>query len=161
MLQHFGNAFFIINAIDRKGDKIPPTIHISIYNRESREIIGALRFNYDPNYAKELNHIRMSFDVFNLKDIDPMFSTMLEDIIIGGFAWITMDNHYIYNFKPVPYMTIHSYKEDNLAMNSINVKSKYILETDIGCVPQFNDTMFIFNKDTSKQLLSQKLLQKN
>ncbi len=159
MLQHMGDVFFTVEEIDRKDNHMCPTIYLNIYNRKTRQIIGAMRFNHDPSYAKEAKRIRMSFDVFDPKDLDPLRGNLLEDIIVGGFIWITMDNHFTYTFHPRPYMVIHNYKEDNPVMAGINAKSIEILQ-NLQCKKGESDpNMYIFSKELTTPFLSKKLAQ--
>lgn len=154
MLQHLGNVFFTVSEIDRKDNHNVPTIYLNIYNRTTRQIIGLLRFNHDHKYSKNAQEIRMAFDVFDPKELDPCTSNLLEDIIVGGFVWITMDNHYTYSFYPRPYMVIHNYKEDSDLMQMINAKSISILQ-ELGCEKGTNDdNMYVFSKDITSRYLS-------
>lgn len=106
MLQHLGNIFFKVSEIDRKQNHTVPTIYLDIYNKNTKQIMGQIRFNHDPNYSKVDKEIRMAFDVFDQNDIDPLRTSLLEDIIVGGFVWITMDNHYTYNSVGCPSGTV-------------------------------------------------------
>ncbi len=161
MLQHLGNVFFTVQAIDRKDNHNVPTIYLNIYNKTTRQILGTMRFNHDPNYSKVFKHIRMSFDLFDPNDIDPSRNNMLEDIIIGGFVWITMDNHYTYNFHPRPYMVVHDYKEDSDIMKMINIKTINILQS-LDCKKGESDkNMYIFSREMTTHYLSEKLIESN
>ncbi len=158
MLHHMGNVFFTVEEIDRKDNNHNvPTIYLNIYNRTTRRIIGAMRFNHDPNYSKVFKHIRMAFDVFDPEDIDPTKSNLLEDIIVGGFIWITRDNHYTYNFHPRPYMVVHNYDEDRDIMKMINAKTISILQS-LDCKKgEGDENMYIFSRELSTHYLSEKL----
>lgn len=157
MLQHLGNVFFRVSEIDRKQNHTVPTIYLDIYNKNTKQIIGQVRFNHDPNYSKVDKEIRMAFDVFDQNDIDPLRSSILEDIIVGGFVWITMDNHYTYNFHPRPYMVVHNYKEDTDLMKTINAKTIHILQS-LECKKGEGDTnMYIFSKENTTKYLSEML----
>ena len=135
MLQHMGDVFFTVEEIDRKDNHMCPTIYLNIYNRKTRQIIGAMRFNHDPSYAKEAKRIRMSFDVFDPKDLDPLRGNLLEDIIVGGFIWI------------------------NPVMAGINAKSIEILQ-NLQCKKGESDpNMYIFSKELTTPFLSKKLAQ--
>ena len=157
MLQHLGNVFFTVEEIDRKDNHNVPTIYLNIYNRTTRQIIGVMRFNHDPNYSKLAKHIRMSFDVFDPKELDPIANTLLEDIIIGGFIWLTLDNHYTYNFHPRPYMVVHDYKEDSDLMKIINAKTVQILQSLECKKGETDENMYIFSRELTTPYLSRKL----
>ena len=159
MLQHFGTVFFTVTSIDRKEGGTPPTVFLNVYSRTSRELIGVIRFTYDPNYSKKREHIRMAFDVIDLKDIDPSYNNVLEDIIIGGFIWLTMDNHYTYPFHPQPYMVVNTYNEDPEIMQMVNAKVISILK-EIGLQSCEYDKMYIFSKEVTRNILSNKLRKK-
>jgi hypothetical protein len=157
MLHHLGNVFFVTESIDRKPNHTVPTVNLTIYNRTTRQIIGALRFNHDPNYSKNSKEIRMQFDAFDPKDLDPCASSILEDIIVGGFVWITRDNHYTYDFHPRPYMVVHNYDEDPDLMKIINAKTIQILK-DLKCKKgDADENMYIFSKEFTSPYLSEKL----
>ena len=157
MLQHLGNIFFKVSEIDRKQNHTVPTIYLDIYNKNTKQIMGQIRFNHDPNYSKVDKEIRMAFDVFDQNDIDPLRTSLLEDIIVGGFVWITMDNHYTYNFHPRPYMVVHNYREDTELMKTINAKTIHILQS-LECKKGEGDAnMYIFSKENTTKYLSEKL----
>ncbi len=155
MLQHLGNVFFKVQVIDRKSEV--PTIYLDLYRRDNKQFLGQMRFNHDPLYSKKSNEIRMAFDVFDPHELDPSTSSLLEDIIVGGFIWITRDNHYTYSFHPRPYMTVHDYQEDSDLMRMINAATRNIL-VNLGCeVGGADQNMFIFSKEITSQYLSEKL----
>lgn len=161
MLQHLNNVFFKVATIDRKQNHDVPTVYLDLYDRRERKIIGQIRFNHDPLYSKNSKYIRMSFDVFEIKDLDPTYTTYLEDIIVGGFLWITMDNHYTYPFHPRPYMVVHNYKEDPELMKLINQKEISILQ-NLKCKHgEADENMYIFSREYTSPYLSQKLSNHN
>lgn len=162
MLQYLDTIYLKVATIDRRNDSMhfnyPPTVFLDIWDRRelSPTLIGQIRFNLDPTYSKKPSEIRMSFNVFNIDLIDPIKNPkLLEDIIVGGFLWITLDNHYTYDFHPNPYMVIHSYKEDNIKMESINSKVMSILSS-LKCEKRENN-IYVFSKNTTSQYLSEKL----
>lgn len=159
MLQYLNDVYLKLACVDRKEDT-PPTIFLDIYKRNSTNIgcsfIGQIRFNFDNNYSNNKEEIRMSFNVFDADLIAPFKNNLLEDIIVAGFLWITLDNHYIYDFNPKPYMVIHNYKEDLKDMKCINNKIVNILE-NLKCEKR-NDSMFIFSKNITSEYLSNKLM---
>lgn len=155
MLQYLNTVYLKVATIDRKDPK-PPTVFLDIYDRRESNLkfIGQIRFNFDPTYAKNNREIRMSFNVVNTDLIDPMKdSNLLEDIIVAGFLWITLDNHYTYDFQPKPYMVIHKYKEDAENMSLINSKIMNIL-SELKCEMRTN-YMYVFSKDTTSKYLSE------
>lgn len=157
MLQHLGNVFFTVSNIDRKDNINVPTIYVNIFNRTTKEMIGQMRFNNDIKYSKNAKDIRMAFDVFNPQEIDPCRSSLLEDIVVGGFVWLTMDNHYTYPFHPRPYMVIHNYIEDTDLQRMINSKTISILQ-ELECTKgEADDKMYIFSKESTSPYLSEKL----
>jgi len=159
MLQYLNDVYLKLACVDRK-EYTPPTVYLDIYKRNSTNVgctfIGQIRFNFDSNYSSLKEEIRMAFNVFDASLIDPVKSNLLEDIIVAGFLWITLDNHYIYDFNPKPYMVIHDYKEDVDNMKFINKKAISILKS-LKCKENDND-MFIFSKDITSEYLSNKLM---
>ncbi len=157
MLQHLGNVFFTLAAIDRKADEEVPTIFLNILNRSSGKVIGQMRFNKDPLYSSANDEIRMAFDVLDPNLLDPISSTILEDIVVGGMVWCSMDNHYLFPYKMKPYMVIHNYPEDPELMQIINSRILNIL-SELKCTKgAADDNMYICLPDLSNSFLSEKL----
>lgn len=143
MLQHSGKIFFRVSTIDR-GENNIPKIYLDIYERESQRLIGQVRYNFDPNYSKRKEDIRMAFDVLRPAMIAPINggAQLLEDIIVGGVLWLIKDNHYTYPFIPKVYMVIHSYNEDEKVMKDINSKTVEVL-AKIGAISSEKNMMKI------------------
>ncbi len=158
MLQHLEKVYLKVAVIDRKNPQ-PPTVFLDIYNRKEKTIIGQIRFNFDPNYSNKKEYIRMSFNVVDRSLIDPMRTDILEDIITAGFLWITLDNHYTYDFHPKPYMVIHNYEQDSQETALINSKIMSIL-TALECECE-KEAMYVFSKDRTSKYLLKKLANSN
>lgn len=125
MLQHGGKVFLNV-ATFSTGDI--PTVFCDIFVVEKDEMkrIGQARFNYDKNYSKSVNEIRVNFDIplpF-LDKISPIKSgnELLKEIVITLFIFLLKDNHQLYEkVKDLKaFMVVHSYKEDLPVMNDIN-----------------------------------------
>ena len=136
MLQHSGKVFFRVAAIDR-AEWQNPKVYLDIYERDSQQLIGQMRFNFNPRYSKKKEDIRMEFDVLKTSMISPINggSQLLEDIVVGGILWAIKDNHYTYSFVPNIYMVIHSYDQDEPIMRDINHKIRETL-SNIGAISE-------------------------
>ena len=131
MLQHCGKVFFRVSTIDRKRDV--PSIFLDIIEKSSRTLIGQIRYNYDFNYENQSEYVRMAFDVVDPRLLDPTRnSSLLEDIVVGGMIWLTMDPHRTYDFRPIVYMAVHTYDADPEIMKIINASTIDILNK-LGC----------------------------
>lgn len=154
MLQYVNNIYLQVVSVQSKKEPIPPTVHLNIHERNNGELklIGQMRFNFDPSYSKNREELRMSFNSHDISYLDPLGKNLLEDIIVAGFLWVTLDNHYTYDFYPKPYMVIHDYTEDSDKMGTINSAARHIL-TKLECDKKENN-IYVFSKDkTSKYLL--------
>lgn len=162
MLQHLGAVFFTVASIDRKNKEEVPTVYLNIFTREDHpKLIGQMRFNKDESYSSAEDLIRMAFDVVNPETLDPIRSHILEDIIVGGFTWCTMDNHHLFSKKMKPYMVIHNYNEDSDFMKLINAQSVAILQ-QLKCESSNVDTnMYVYSADCTNPYLSMKLKEGN
>lgn len=162
MLQHLGSVFFTVRTIDRKNGEEVPTVYLDIHTRESHpKLVGQMRFNKDKSYSSDNDLIRMAFDVINPEALDPIKGRFLEDIIVGGFVWCTMDNHHLFSKKMKPYMVIHNYKEDNQLMKVINAQSIAILK-QLKCEQSPADrNMYVYSPDCTNPYLSMKLKEGN
>lgn len=148
MLQHCGKVFFKVATIDRKKDSPTPTIYLDVIERSSSRFLGQIRYNHDPNYDKSPHGIRMAFDVVDPRLLDPSrSSSLLEDIIVGGMIWLTMDPHRTYDFRPKVYMSIHSYDADPDIMKIINQATLDIL-TKLECTKDESSDFWTFSKIT-------------
>ena len=150
MLHHCGKVFFKVSTIDRKGDV--PTIFLDIIEKSSRTFIGQIRYNHDSNYEDQHEYIRMAFDVVDPRLLDPTRnSSLLEDIVVGGMIWITMDPHRTYAFRPVVYMAVHPYDADPEIMKIINSATIDIL-TKLGCYADNEKGVWSFSQiDSSSE----------
>lgn len=150
MLQHCGKVFFKVSTIDRKGDV--PTIFLDIIEKSSRTLIGQVRYNHDSNYEKQREYVRMAFDVVDPRLLDPTRdSSLLEDIVVGGMIWLTMDPHRTYDFRPIVYMAVHPYDADPEIMKIINASTINIL-TKLGCTTNSEKGTWSFSRiDSSSQ----------
>lgn len=139
MLSSIGKVYFqVVSVIRNRKDEIP-TIYLNILNSQTGEMLGQMRFNEDPNYLK--GYIRMAFNVRDSELINPSSQEkcdLLEEIVVGGLIWISMDNHYFVPKGVLPYMVVHSYPEDNSLMDMINLKIINIL-SDYGCNREAKD----------------------
>lgn len=147
MLQHCGKVFFKVSTIDRKGEV--PTIFLDIIEKSSRTLIGQIRYNHDSNYEKPREYVRMAFDVVDPRLLDPTRnSSLLEDIVVGGMIWLTMDPHRTYDFRPVVYMAVHPYDADPEIMKIINSATIDIL-TKLGCEADIEKGIWSFSQINS------------
>jgi len=157
MLQYVNNVYLQMVCIQSKEQPVPSTVYLNIHDRSGTELkfIGQMRFNFDPLYSKNREEIRMSFNVHDVSYLDPHKANLLEDIIVAGFLWITLDNHYTYNFHPKPYMVIHDYSEDSDMMKIINSAARNVL-TQLECEKRENN-IYLFSKDNTSKYLLEKL----
>lgn len=161
MLQYVNNIYLKVVSVQSKPNGVPSTVYLDMYDRGGGDLkfIGQMRFNFDPAYSKNPMEIRMSFNSFDNNTFDPLGKNLLEDIIVAGFLWITLDNHYTYMFQPRPYMVIHDYAEDSSRMHLINEAARDVLMR-LECDRRDNN-MYVFSKDNTSKYLSQKLEQGN
>lgn len=161
MLQYVNNIYLQVVSVQSKPNGVPSTVYLNIHDRSGGDLkfIGQMRFNFDPAYSKNPMEIRMSFNSFDTNNFDPLGKNLLEDIIVAGFLWITIDNHYTYMFQPRPYMVINDYAEDSEKMLIINSVARDVL-TKLHCEKRANN-VYVFTKDNTSKYLSQKLAQSN
>ncbi len=161
MLQYVNNIYLQVVSVQSKPNGVPSTVYLNIHDRSAGDLkfIGQMRFNFDPAYSKNPMEIRMSFNSFDTNNFDPLGKNLLEDIIVAGFLWITIDNHYTYMFQPRPYMVINDYAEDSEKMRLINAVARDVL-TKLHCEKRENN-VYVFSKDNTSKYLSQKLAQSN
>lgn len=161
MLQYVNNIYLQVISVQSKPDGLPSTVYLNVHDRSGGDLkfIGQMRFNFDPAYSKNPTEIRMSFNSFDMNNFDPLGKNLLEDIIVAGFLWITLDNHYTYMFQPKPYMVIHDYTEDSNKMLLINAATRDIL-TRLQCDRRENN-VYVFSKDNTSKYLTEKLAQGN
>ena len=157
MLQYLNNIYLQVVSVQSKPAPKPSTVYLNIHDRSNKDLklIGQMRFNFDPNYSKNPQEIRMSFNSYDNSFFDPLGKNLLEDIIVAGFLWITLDNHYTYDFQPKPYMVIHDYNEDSELMRTINSAARNIL-TNLECEKRENN-MYVFSKEKTSRYLLDKL----
>lgn len=146
MLQHCGSIFLRVATIDRKGET--PTIFLDIIEKSTCRFIGQIRYNHDPNYMGNHDAVRMAFDVVDPKSLDPSRSTLLEDIVVGGMIWLTMDPHRTYPFRPKVYMAVHPYDADPAIMTLINQATIDILNK-LGCEADEEKGIWSFSRSDS------------
>ena len=144
-----------------KPSNVPSTVYLNVHDRSGGDLkfIGQMRFNFDPLYSKNPTEIRMSFNSYDVSYLDPLGKNLLEDIIVAGFLWITLDNHYTYSFQPKPYMVIHDYSEDSDKMHMINAAARDIL-IRLQCDRRENN-IYVFSKDNTSRYLSDRLAKGN
>lgn len=94
----------------------------------------------------------MAFDVVDPRLLDPTRnSSFLEDIVVGGMIWLTMDPHRTYDFRPIVYMAVHTYDADPDIMKIINSSTIDIL-TKLGCKVDDEKGIWYFSQtDSSSQ----------
>ena len=161
MLQYVNNIYLQVISVQSKPDGLPSTVYLNVHDRSGGDLkfIGQMRFNFDPTYSKNPTEIRMSFNSYDMNNFDPLGRNLLEDIIVAGFLWITLDNHYTYMFQPKPYMVVHDYTEDSNKMLLINAATRDIL-TRLQCDRRENN-VYVFSKDNTSKYLTEKLAQGN
>ena len=153
MLSKVGKIFFRVASISRSKGDLVPTIFLDILDASTGKFIGQMRFNKDEKYSS--SNIRMAFNVLDPNDIYPISQEkcdLLEDIIIGGFIWLSMDNHHLVPKDVFPYMVVHNYKEDNLLMQPINAKILDILKS-LGCSDEAS--VYVFDPQKGGKKLSE------
>ena len=155
MLSTIGKVFFEVTTISRAKGEFIPTVYLSIRNANTGKMMGQMRFNLDKNYSDK--NVRMAFNMMDSNLIDPIRAEgcdLLEEIVIGGFIWASMDNHYLFSdelYDVLPYMVVHDYAEDNNKAGMINAKIKDILMRY--CI-QPKKNIFVFNPKTGNKVLS-------
>ena len=161
MLQYINNIYLQVISVQSKPSNVPSTVYLNIHDRSGGDLklIGQMRFNFDPLYSKNPTEIRMSFNSYDASYFDTLGKNYLEDIIVAGFLWITLDNHYTYSFQPKPYMVIHDYTEDSDRMHMINAAARDIL-TKMKCDKRDNN-IYVFSKDNTSKFLSDRLAEGN
>ena len=161
MLQYINNIYLQVISVQSKPSNVPSTVYLNIHDRSGGDLkfIGQMRFNFDPLYSKNPTEIRMSINSNDESYFDPLGKNYLEDIIVAGFLWITLDNHYTYSFQPKPYMVIHDYTEDSDRMHMINAAARDIL-TKMKCDKRDNN-IYVFSKDNTSKFLSDRLAEGN
>jgi len=154
MLSTVGSVFFSVAAIVR-GDDGFPTIYLDI--RRDGKLIGQMRFNKDEIYSKE--HIRMAYNLTNPNMVNPVTGgrELLEEIVIGGLIWASMDNHKLLSNGVRPYMVAHDYAENSELLNAINAATKDLL-LQYGC--RHENDMYIFEPAAGGKMLSRFLKDK-
>ena len=157
MLQYLNNIYLQVISVQSKPANTPSTVYLNIHDRSNGDLkfIGQMRFNFDPLYSKNREEIRMSFNTPDVNNFDPLGKNLLEDIIVAGFLWITLDNHYTYDFYPKPYMVIHDYSQDSDKMKIINSAARDVL-TKLECEKRDNN-IYVFSKDNTSKYLLDKL----
>lgn len=161
MLQYLNNIYLQVVSVQSKPSNVPSTVYLNVHDRSGGDLkfIGQMRFNFDPLYSKNPTEIRMSFNSYDVSYLDPLGKNLLEDIIVAGFLWITLDNHYTYSFQPKPYMVIHDYSEDSDKMHMINAAARDIL-IRLQCDRRENN-IYVFSKDNTSRYLSDRLAKGN
>ena len=151
MLSTIGKTFFEVVDVDRKPGDVIPMIHLNIRNVRTGKMIGQMRFNCDRAYSD--TDVRMQFNVMNKAIINPATqegSELLEEILIGGFVWLSFDNHKLIPDHCKPYMVVHDYSENDNRLNFINTKIRAVL-SEFGCSDRGNGR-FVFETAYTQKL---------